>query len=121
MWTGASEQDQIIIGVNMYKPLHLPLIATLSASLFVSACSGPDMPAGSVKESAAEGVVLSAVPSGSCDQYDENGTALFAVGRTGRPDSSVPSRGCRTDRTGLLKAAKTVRSSIVQPRRPYSA
>ena len=61
----------------MYKPLHLPLIATLSAALFVSACSGPDMPAGSVKESAAEGVVLSSVPSGSCDQYDENGTALF--------------------------------------------
>ena len=61
----------------MYKPLHLPLIATLSAVLFASACSGPDRPAGNTKESAAETVVSSAVPSGSCDQYDENGTALF--------------------------------------------
>ena len=60
----------------MYKSLHLPLIATLSAAVFLSACSGPDMPAESSVQSAGA-TVASAVPSGSCDQYDENGTALF--------------------------------------------
>lgn len=56
----------------MDKSLHLPLIATLCAAVFVSACSGPDMPAEGSVESAAKSAgatVASTVPPGSCDQY----------------------------------------------------
>ena len=58
----------------MYKSLHLPLIATLSAVLFISACSDPDAPKELAVKSVTQGT---SVLAGSCDQYDENGTALF--------------------------------------------
>ena len=58
----------------MYKSLHLPLVATLSAALLISACSDPEAPTNIAVQSASDNTVVS---SGSCDQYDENGTALF--------------------------------------------
>ncbi|MGB0669485.1 MAG: DUF3604 domain-containing protein, partial [Porticoccaceae bacterium] len=61
----------------MDKSLHLPLIAALSAVLSISACSGPDSPTESADKAAAETAVAAATPAGSCDQYNENGMALF--------------------------------------------
>ena len=57
----------------MYKSLHLPLIATLSAALLCSACSDPlNAPKRVLLDCCSICCLL-----GSCDQYDENGTALF--------------------------------------------
>ena len=61
----------------MDKSLHLPLIAALSAVLSISACSGPDSPTESADKAAAETAVAAATPAGRCDQYNENGMALF--------------------------------------------
>ncbi len=62
----------------MYKSLKLPLITTLSAALLLSACSDSDAPIEIAAGNAAENLTeTAAVPSGSCEQYDEDGTALF--------------------------------------------
>ncbi|MBT5388558.1 MAG: DUF3604 domain-containing protein [Porticoccaceae bacterium] len=57
----------------MFKSLNLSLVTSLSAALLLSACSEPEAPSAAIAERSA----VASVPAGSCDQYDENGTALF--------------------------------------------